>query len=91
MVEKVLTDGTEFELAAGEYQLSYHSASSGTGKLQYAPDGTNFHDVADTSFSASGDVLIKLGSSYQAKWKVVLTGDMDAYLMPVQLNNVRAI
>lgn len=77
------THNTATTLAAGRYMISYYSASSGTGKLQYAPDGTNYHDVTDTSKSASADIIIEIGWLDAGKWKAILTGDMVMYYAPI--------
>lgn len=88
--QQLITD-TAVAIPAGTYQVSYYSASSGTGKLTFSPDGTNYHDVANTSLSASGDITIDVGWIDAGKWKAVLTGDMEMYLMPIsQTNNFGA-
>lgn len=78
-----LTNGNIISIPAGVYHLAYYSASSGTGKLQFAPDGSSFHDVSYTSKIATDDIEITIGDTSTGKWKAIISGDMKMYLLPL--------
>jgi len=76
---KALATATPIFLSGGDYQLDFYSAGgAGTGVLQYAADGSNFRDIADSSFTGSGGGIFTVGEdpSQITRWKVTLTGDM---------------
>lgn len=74
-------------LEGGDYQLDFKSVlGTGTGVLQYAADGTNFRNIADTSFTGDGGFIFTVGDdpSQISRWKVTLTGDTVCSIFPVR-------
>jgi len=73
-----LATDTAVFLSAGDYQFDFYSSGgAGTAKLQVAADGTNYADVADSSFTGSGQFILTAGEDLTRtmRWKVILTGD----------------
>lgn len=75
---KQLKTAVPIWLSEGLYQIYFYSTGgAGTGKLQFAGDGTNFQDIADSSFTGNGDGTFTVGidPAQVSRWQVVLTGD----------------
>ena len=71
-----LVSGAESPSKANEYHLTFTSpGGAGTGVLAISTDGTNFTDVANTSFTGGAAVIVTIPD---CTIKVTLTGDMIA-------------